>query len=460
MKHFPRNIIKELNAWKQQTVHKPLVLRGARQVGKTTIVNIFADSFDQYIYLNLEIQEDRKIFESDYSFDQIIEAIFFLKNKKKEFHNTLIFIDEIQSSPEAVSQLRYFYEKTPELYVIAAGSLLESLIDTHISFPVGRVEYKAIHPCNFEEFLVATGEQEAQNLIHEQIPFPAFAHEKLLKLFKTFLMIGGMPEILSTYAKLNDLTQLKSIYESLLTAYIDDVEKYARNETLTKIIRHTISQAFYYPSERIALEGFGKSRYKFREMQEAFTTLEKAMLLQLVYPVTTTSIPLKSNQKKRPKLQILDTGLVNFFSGLQKALYTANEIDTIADGNIVEHIVGQELKALSSSMMTKLHFWTREEKHSNAEVDYVYQFLNYVIPIEVKAGATGRLRSLHQFMDKAPHPYAVRVYTGKLAIEKTRTINNTPFYLLNLPFYLVFKIENYLEWFIQENAASKLLEPK
>jgi uncharacterized protein len=456
MDHFPRNILKELHTWKKKENHKPLILRGARQVGKTTIVNLFAESFDQYIYLNLETPEDRTIFESDYSFAHIVEAIFFLKDKKKEFHDTLIFIDEIQNSPEAISQLRYFYEKTPELYVIAAGSLLESLIDTHVSFPVGRVEYKAVFPCNFEEFLMATGEQEAVKLLRQQVPFPAFAHEKLLKLFKTFVIIGGMPEILNVYAKWNDLTQLNSIYDGLLTAYVDDVEKYARNETLIKVIRHTINQAFYYPSERIALEGFGKSRYKYREMQEAFTTLEKAMLLQLVYPVTTTRIPLKPNQKKRPKLQVLDTGLVNYFSGLQKALYTANEIDKVAEGNIVEHIVGQELKALSSNVMNKLHFWTREEKQSNAEVDYVYPFLDYLIPIEVKSGATGRLRSLHLFMDKAPHPYAVRVYSGKLTVEKTQTINKTPYYLLNLPFYLIFNIDNYLQWFIQENDVSKL----
>lgn len=453
MEIFNRNIIRELYAWKKKANHKPLILRGARQVGKTTIVQLFGQSFDQYIYLNLETIEDRKIFEGGYNFEEIVEAIFFLKDKKRTFHNTLIFIDEIQNSPEAVSQLRYFYEKTPELYVIAAGSLLESLIDTHISFPVGRVEYRAIHPCNFQEFLIATGQQKTIKMIRQQVPVPEYAHEKLLKLFKNFTIIGGMPEILNDYAKHQDLTQLSGIYESLLTAYIDDVEKYAKNETLVKVIRHTINQMFYYPSERFALEGFGKSRYKYREMQEAFTTLDKAMLLQLVYPITTTRLPLKPNQKKRPKLQILDTGLVNYFSGLQKTLYTANEIDKVSEGNIMEHIVGQEIRALSSSVIQKLHFWTREEKHSNAEVDYVYQYQEFIIPIEVKSGATGRLRSLHQFIDKAPHPYAVRVYSGKLTIEKTQTINKTPFYLLNLPFYLLFNIDNYIQWFIQETKA-------
>lgn len=460
MEVFNRNIIQELYAWKKKENHKPLILRGARQVGKTTIVQLFGQSFAQYIYLNLENRKDREIFESGYSFEEIVEAIFFLNDKKREFHNTLIFIDEIQNSPEAVSQLRYFYEKTPGLYVIAAGSLLESLINTHISFPVGRVEYKAIHPCNFEEFLVATGEYDSVKLIRQKIPFPEYAHEKLLKLFKNFTIIGGMPEILNVYAKHHDLNQLHSIYESLLTAYIDDVEKYARNETLVKVIRHTISQSFYYPSERIALEGFGKSRYKYREMHEAFLTLEKAMLLQLVYPVTTTRLPLKPNKKKRPKLLILDTGLVSYFSGLQKTLYTANEIDKVSEGNIVEHIVGQELKALSSSMLKKLHFWTREEKHSNAEVDYIYQYQEYIIPIEVKSGATGRLRSLHQFMDKALHPYAVRIYSGKLTVEKTQTISKTPFYLLNLPFYLIFNIDSYLKWFIQQTDDSDFFNSK
>ena len=158
---FKRSILHALTEWSEKSHRKPLILRGARQVGKTTAVSILAERFEQYIYLNLELEEDRHLFEQGYTAQELFEAICFLKYKDPQKSQTLLFIDEIQSSPEAVAVLRYFYETLNHLHVIAAGSLLESLLDRHISFPVGRVEYLQMHPLTFEEFLVATGESQA-----------------------------------------------------------------------------------------------------------------------------------------------------------------------------------------------------------------------------------------------------------------------------------------------------------
>ena len=191
---FDRTIVKELKKWVKKTNRKPLVLRGARQVGKTTAVEIFSKQFDQYIYLNLEILSDRKIFEMDYSVEELIQAIFFEKSKKKSRGKTLIFIDEIQNSPKAVSMLRYFYESAKDYFVIAAGSLLESLIDRQISFPVGRVEYLYMKPLTFDEYIAAAGDSSLLEVL-DQIPCPDFAHEKLLKQFYKYTLIGGMPEV-------------------------------------------------------------------------------------------------------------------------------------------------------------------------------------------------------------------------------------------------------------------------
>ena len=180
---FKRALLKELEKWRQNTPRKPLVIRGARQVGKTTLVNQFANQYEQYIYLNLELVEDKEPFENFTSIENLISTIFFLKNKSlSEKTNTLIFIDEIQEVPKALNTLRYFYELAPEISVIAAGSMLETLFDKNISFPIGRVEYKVIRPVSFPEFLSAVDETAALDQL-TQIPLSPFAQNKLLQLF-------------------------------------------------------------------------------------------------------------------------------------------------------------------------------------------------------------------------------------------------------------------------------------
>ncbi|MBC8184347.1 ATP-binding protein [candidate division KSB1 bacterium] len=445
---FNRSIISDLENWSNKINRKPLILRGARQVGKTTAVNIFASQFDQYIYLNLEIAENRKIFEQDLNFDELQTAIFFYKDKKKEAGKTLVFIDEIQNSPAAIAQLRYFYESAKELFVIAAGSLFESIISNQISFPVGRVEYLYMKPLTFREFLSATGENESAELI-DKIPFPRYAHNKLLKQFYLYTLIGGMPEVVKTYVESKDIILLNSIYESLLVSYLDDVEKYARNTTLARVIRHAIQSCFFEAGKRIKFQGFGNSNYKSREMGEALKTLEKAMLIKLIYPTTSLKLPIIPDYKKSPKLFVLDTGLINYFVGLQKELFGAQDLNNIYEGKIAEHIVGQELIARRKSFIDNLCFWVREKKQSNAEIDFVISFDNKIFPIEVKTGSSGQMRSFFQFLDSAPHNFGVRIYSGELKIDKITSVKGKEIFLLNLPFYLVGEIEGYLEWFIK-----------
>jgi predicted AAA+ superfamily ATPase len=444
---FKRTILKQLTHWLKKKNRKPLILRGARQVGKTTAISIFADNFKQYIYLNLEHSEDLRLFEQDYNIHELVEAIFFLKGKLRQQNNTLLFIDEIQNSPKAVAMLRYFYEEMKELYVIAAGSLLESILNRHISFPVGRVEYLRMHPLSFEEFLQAIGETQAAEML-ERIPLPAFAHDKLLKLFHRYTLIGGMPEIVQLYAESQDLIQLKPLYESLIIAYMDDVEKYSSRDSQTPIIRHVIQSAFHEAGNRIKMAGFGQSNYSSKDITEAMQLLEKALLLQRIYPTTATQLPLTPNLKKSPKLQILDTGLVNYFSGLQTEIFGTKDLNSIYGGRIIEHLVGQELLASQHSTLFNQHFWVKENKQSNAEVDFVLPHGNKIIPIEVKSGATGRLRSLHQFINQTDHNYAVRLYAGNLKVETATTIAGKEYCLLNLPYFLAGKMTMYLDWFV------------
>jgi uncharacterized protein len=448
---FDREIIEELDRWAKRSNRKPLILRGARQVGKTTAVEIFSKKFEQYIYLNLDIRSESRIFQRGYDIDQLVQAIFLEKNKAISSGKLLIFIDEIQNSPEAVSMLRYFYESKSTRYyhVIAAGSLLESLISKNINIPVGRVEYLYMKPLNFREYLNAIENIPSLDIL-KQMPFPDFAHEKLLKDFYQYTLIGGMPEVVKTYKKDRDIAGLRTVYESLLTSYLDDVEKYARNNTIANVIRHAIENSFYSAAKRISFEGFGHSKYRSREMSEALKIIEKAMLIYLMYPTTAVNIPIEPDNKKSPRLHILDTGLINYFAGLQKELFGTRDLDSFCEGKIAEHIVGQELMAESQSIIKKVGFWVREKKQSSAQVDYVIPFNDYLIPIEVKKGKAGRLRSLHEYIDRAPHNYAVRVYSGKLSIDTVKTIRGKKYFLLNLPFYLVGKINDYLDWFLQK----------
>ena len=447
---FHRLIIKELEIWLSNPDRKPLVIRGARQVGKTTVINQFAQRFEQYIYLNLEIKEDKQPFLNYSNLEQLLQTIFFLKNQllsKKE--STLIFIDEIQEVPEALNILRYFYEQEPTIKVIAAGSMLESIFDKKIHFPVGRIEYKVLRPVSFPEFLEALGETAALEQLRK-IPFQQFAHNKLIKLYHQYAIIGGMPEVVNNYVKHKDFTALNSIFDSLITSYLDDVEKYAKNDTQILHLRHVIKSSFSEAGKRIKFAGFGNSSYRSREMGECLRTLEKVLLLHLVYPNTSTTLPFLPDLKKSPRLQILDTGMLNHFVGIQKEILGSNDLSKIYQGTMIEHLTGQELLANQYNALSELFFWVKEKKESTAEVDFLISFEGKIIPIETKSGKTGTLKSLHLFMDATPHNMAVRFYAGDVNITEVKTPQNKTFFLLSLPYYLVSQINEYLIWFQEQ----------
>lgn len=447
---FFRNNINTLEKWAKKKDRKPLVLRGARQVGKTTLVKLFAKKYNHFLYYNLEKTKDKNVFKKNTQFSELIDAIFYERNLKKNFTSTLLFIDEIQQVPNAIQQLRYFYEETPDFHVIAAGSLLEMVLNENISFPVGRVSFLKIMPFSFSEFLLANKETLSIELL-SNIPVANYTHEKLTKLFYTYSLIGGMPEIIQQFVATNDLIQLNPIYEDLIISYLDDVEKYAKNTNERKIIRFLIKNSFSYAGNRIKFIGFANSNYKSKDVSETFTILEKTNILKLVYPITQEIPPLISDYKKMPRLQLLDTGLVNYFAGVQQEIFESKNILDVYKGKIAEHIVAQELDTVYPSLLKNIHFWVREKKQSSAEVDFVIPYNNKIIPIEVKSGKSGKLRSLHQFMDKCPHKYAVRVYNSNFSIIQTKTISGKSFYLMNLPFYLVHKIKEYLDYFTKES---------
>ena len=433
---FERTGIAQLRNWATKKNRKPLVLRGARQVGKTTLVNEFSKEFDTYLYLNLEILQAHALFETDKSIEEILMGIYLFCDKPATQGKTLLFIDEIQYSPKAVMQLRYFYEKRPDLYVIAAGSLLESLINKQISFPVGRVEYMAVRPCSFEEFLNAMKETELRKALVEK-RIPENIHSKTISLFNTYTLIGGMPEIVNNFAQNRDLVSLNDTYETLLQGYRDDVRKYARNESMAQVITYILEKGWHFAAQRISLGNFAGSSYKAREMGEAFRTLEKAMLLELSHPTVGYKPPIITELKRKPKLFWLDTGIVNYVANIQKEVFSVRDILDAWRGDVAEQIVAQELLAADSKLSAKRDFWVRDAHGADAEVDFILQIEDKIIPVEVKTGHNSKLKSLHIFMENSNSTIAVRVWSNPFSIDKIKTASGKPFLLYNIPFYYV-----------------------
>ena len=429
-----RLILNDLKVWKQRTNRKPLILRGARQVGKTTVVNEFAKEYTIFLKLNLEKETDKELFERYDDVTELILAIHLLNGKQVRNEPSLLFIDEIQNSPRAVAMLRYFYEEANHIHVIAAGSLLESLLNTqHISFPVGRVEYIAMRPCGFLEFLNGIGETFDANLINTLGASPV--HERVIGHFNKYALVGGMPAAIVQYAQNRDILSVAPIYESLLESYKEDAEKYAPNDTSTKVIRHILATAWAYAGETISFEKFGGSGFKSREMSIAFRIVEKALLLELVYPTSETRLPILTDYRKKPKLILLDTGLVNFAANIQQEVFSVQNIHDAWRGKIAEHIVAQELLMLNNQVSTKRSYWRRAKEGSDAEIDFVYVFDGKLIPVEVKSGSNAHLRSLHSYMDQTSHTTAVRVWSQALTVDTVKTPAGKEFKLINMPFY-------------------------
>ncbi len=442
---FKREILQKLEAWKVSENRKPLILRGARQVGKTTAVNQFGEQFDNYLYINLENKEFATIFQKSDNVKEILQTIFFIKGKARKQGDTLLFIDEIQCEPKAVALLRYFYEEMPELFVIAAGSSLQSLLNKRISFPVGRVEYLTMKPCSFVEYLNASGnEMIAEALCNFEIP--NLLHTKVMELYREYTLIGGMPEVVNNYVNNRDIIRLNKIYNSLLTSYNEDVEKYTTSRTQIEIIRMILERGWQISGQGVTLSNFGNSTYKSREVGEAFANMERAFLCELIYPVTSADIPVMPNMKRTPKLIWLDGGLVNFAAKIQREVFDSKDLSDAWRGHIAEHWVAQELALINDNHYTdKRCFWVRAQKNATAEVDFVYQHNSMLIPIEVKSGNNAHLRSLHEFINEAPHDYAVRVWSGEYSINEVATNAGKKFKLINIPFYYVEILDKILE---------------
>lgn len=424
-----------------------MVIRGARQVGKTSLVRAFATMHSaRFAELNLERPAHAALFRRGLSLNETIQSIL-LECRVPDTHEPLLlFLDEIQAVPEAVALLRFFHEERPDIRVIAAGSLLEAAMNAaNISFPVGRVQFLYLRPMTFKEFLSATGDDGLRDALR-QVPAPAHAHELLLKRFHQYSLIGGMPEAVARYvATEGDLTEVNQVYADLFAAFRDDIPKYGRNETIRRVLLHCLDSAPYEAGARVTLHGFGGSTYRSREVGEALRSLQRAMLLELVYPTVAFQEPLLPDHRKSPRLQFLDAGLVNHRAGLQRQLIGMRDLTDLHRGRLVEQIIGQELKATDMRTDVPLRFWVRDKAQSQAELDFLLQTPSGVIPVEAKSGAEGKLRSLHQYIRLGGAQPAVRLYAGPPACHDV-AFEGVAYHLVNIPYYAATMIPRYLDW--------------
>ena len=442
-----------LEQWRIKKGRKPLVLRGARQVGKTTLVRDFSKSYSQFISLNLELAADKKLFSDDMDVMAFMQRLSIRESVKPDWENTLLFIDEIQELPDAIQLLRYFYEHFPELSVIAAGSLLEFALGNVRSFPVGRVEFQYLHPLSFEEYLIALNKHRALDAL-KQVPIPIYAVDELQKQFNQYCLIGGMPEVLARFIEDSNMFNIQQIYESIWKSYQNDVEKYGGSNAAKQMIRFVLNNAPASFDQRITFQNFGRSTYRTREIGEAFRQLHDTGLLRLIYPTTEVEAPLLPDLKKSPRMQFLDSGLLLHRLGILSELIGLEDLSDAARGALIPHCVFQERIANQDYTDSYPLFWVREKTQSSAEVDLILQKGSMVIPVEIKSGSIGKLRSLHSFMDLSPATLAIRLYQGQPAVDSVKTPGGKTYSLLSLPYFLGSRLEDYVSNWKTEDGKS------
>jgi predicted AAA+ superfamily ATPase len=411
--YLRRKIDQELELWMNEKNRKPLLLRGARQVGKSSTIRAFSKKFEYFIELNFDEQPDlASIFDDGLDPKLICEKISVLTQTPIIENKTLLFFDEIQCCVPAISSLRYFYEKIPNLHVIASGSLIEFVLSEVPSYGVGRVRSMFIYPFSFEEFLMANNEQLLLDALkkHEVgTELTEIFHNKLLIYLKKFLVIGGMPEAIKTYIQKESLLEVQRTLDDLIIAIEADFSKYKKNVAGDRIrevfntVVHQTGHKFTYSYPNATLSNL--------QIKNVLDLLQQAGLVHYVTHSSCNGIPLgaESNPKKR-KVLLFDTGIFQRILGLNIAeLLIQNDFSAINKGSVAELFVGLELlKNESCYNKTELFYWQREAKSSQAEVDYVIQDNHQIIPIEVKSGVKGAMQSMYKFLEEKPASFGIR----------------------------------------------------
>jgi len=406
MTEIKRDIYKKLDRWKSSRSRRPLLVRGARQVGKSHAVSTWGKkNFENFLEINLEEQLSlRGIFQRDLTADQLLQNLELGTGVNLLRENSALFIDEIQSEPRALLALRYLYEQRPELAVLAAGSLVEFVIE-EIGLPVGRVDQITMRPVSFREFLAAIGKEQLARVILEsplKKPVPDIAHTQILDLLRTYFYVGGMPNAVTTYIETKSLNLVSDVHARILKGYQDDFQKYAKKTDWVAL------EAVFARVPHVV----GESRLKYvrldrdirgEKLKAAVDLLAKAQILQKVTSSYAKDLPLRAgSQSKFFKVIFLDIGLLHHSMGFDwRKVSLTDNLTNIKRGAFAEQFVGQELLTTNGiNDAADLFYWYRKAKGSDAEVDYLIEYEGAPAPVEVKSGSRGTLKSLRLYIEE------------------------------------------------------------
>jgi len=407
-----REIENYLKEWQKSYNRKPLILRGARQVGKSYIIDQFG-STNYVFYLKINFEQDpalSRIFESNHP-QQIIDELTALYRIPIQAEKTLIFIDEIQLSPKAIACLRYFYEQMPELHIIAAGSLLDHTLNSmQYSMPVGRIEFAYLYPLNFKEFLLAFNENGLIDYMSKfsfEKPFSEVIHKRIVELLRMYFFIGGMPEAVKTYIETKNLIEVEKVHSSILTSLQYDFAKYGtrkQQDHLKDVLHYCVNNI----GRKVKYVNINKDTSSIL-LKDALLKLEMSRILHLVRNTKSAHVPLTQYVDKDIfKPVFLDIGLACSLAKIK--LTDLQHLETDFEGSLAEQFVGQEFVASGNFYQDeKLFYWNREAKNSNAEIDYLLQINNEIYPVEVKSGKRGTLKSLHVFLAEKDKSIGIRL---------------------------------------------------
>uniref|UniRef100_A0A7C3IKF8 ATP-binding protein n=1 Tax=Gracilinema caldarium TaxID=215591 RepID=A0A7C3IKF8_9SPIR len=455
-----RYALDDLRIWKEAPNRKPLILRGARQVGKTELVRIFArECFESFIEINFDEHPSKSTFFEEEDIRIVCKYIEIDAGIKLVPGKTLLFLDEIQSVPQVLARLRYFYERMPELHVICAGSLLDfTLADHEIAMPVGRMEFMFLGPMTFGEFLHAREQVSIEEYLagyHIGQDIPLALHKKILGLLREYLLIGGMPGVVKRYIESGlDFESAAREQQGILQTFYADFGKYKRRINVPFIqdlfrkvplnIGKTIKFSSLNPDVRSVV------------VREGLEHLEKARIIYRVFHADANGIPLGAELNHNYfKLLFLDVGLVSSLLGLRLTdLRPDTDYTLVHSGLIAEQFVGQHvLYSPKRWMEPALYYWNRPIRGSSSEVDYLIQCGTRVVPVEVKAGKTGRLKSLQMFVLEKRPPLALRFNSDAPSVIHTTTsvAGRDPqgFSLLSLPLYLAEQTQRLLDEYFE-----------
>ena len=392
--------------WRNSSDRKPMIVRGARQVGKTFSITNFGNSHFKF-FVKIDFEKEigiKKIFDGDLSPDTIIELLELEKSIKINIGETLLFLDEVQLCPRAIMALRYFFEELPELHVIAAGSLLEFELEK-ISFPVGRVEFMYMYPLSFDEFLIATGHERLvgkRPTLANKTPLPIALHDKFIKLLKIYFIVGAMPEAVKSYID-GSLNSVTKVHENLVLSFVNDTLKYEKNLEID-ILREVFEKIPSMIGREIKYSNISRdiTIYKIKQVLDV---LKKSLLIHQVSSSSASGLPLVAGMDAKVfKYCFLDIGLMQFMSGLSpNEIIQSDDLLACYAGALCEQYIGQELIQTGGSQNRHLFYWSRSKRGSTAEIDYLLVRNGDITPLEVKNGPTGKLRSLHLFMKEHPH---------------------------------------------------------